>query len=76
MRSTVNAIVDYLFGCNHTFGFPMTRRSTHFTYQTCTKCGTQFVYDWASMSRRQRIGSTIQPNTNLVPSPSVKMRTA
>ncbi len=76
MRNTVDAILDCLFGCNHTFGFPMTRRSTHFTYQTCTKCGAQFEYDWASMSRKQRVGATIQPNKFLVPNPAAKVRAA
>ncbi len=55
-------VIDYLFGCVHTFGFPMTRRSTQLTYQTCTKCGAQFQYDWASMTRKQRVISASQPN--------------
>ncbi len=56
------AVIDYLFGCVHTFGFPITRRSTQFTYQTCTKCGAQFEYDWALMARKQRVISASEPN--------------
>ncbi len=76
MRTTVDAIVDFLFGCSHTFGFPMTRRSTHFTYQTCTKCGAEFEYDWASMVRKQRVGSILESNAGLVPNPTAKMKAA
>ncbi len=51
MRVAMIRLFDVVFGCNHRLTFPMTRRGTHFTYQTCVRCGAEFEYDWNTMSR-------------------------
>jgi hypothetical protein len=58
MRVYFSSLYDVLFGCNHRFGFPITRRGTHYTYQTCLRCGAEFEYDWKTMSRGQSIRDT------------------
>ncbi len=51
MRAVIRRLFEVVFGCRHRLTFPMTRRGTHFTYQTCVRCGAEFDYDWKTMSR-------------------------
>jgi hypothetical protein len=59
MRVDFSSLFDVLFGCDHRFGFPITRPGTHYTYQTCLRCGAEFEYDWKTMSRGQSITPTV-----------------
>ncbi len=60
MSGTAARILDVLFGCSHKFGFPLTRRRGRVTYQVCVRCGAEFEYDWATMSRKGRLGQDSQ----------------
>lgn len=53
----VRGALDLLFGCNHEFGFPMTRKGGGLTYQVCVQCGAEFEYDWKTMRRVRQITS-------------------
>lgn len=54
MSGIAGRIVDLLFGCSHEFGFPLTKRGSRVTYRVCIRCGAEFEYDWATMSRKGR----------------------
>ena len=49
MGVVISRLFDVVFGCKHQLTFPMTRRGTQFTYQTCVRCGAEFEYDWNAM---------------------------
>jgi PilZ domain len=44
--------------CKHEFTWP-NRRSEGGYYQVCARCGEQYVYDWATMCRRERILTSV-----------------
>jgi hypothetical protein len=60
----MDALLNYLLGCNHKkTTFPRTRaanfrnptRGNRSTYIACLKCGAEFAYDW----ERMRVGVSL-----------------
>lgn len=54
--------------CSHQFSWPQ-RRSEGGHYQVCIRCGDQYVYDWETMARAEKIRASVQSRT-LAPQPS------
>lgn len=52
MATRLFSAVFPLFGCAHEFSWPR-RWSDGEYYQVCLRCGAEYQYDWATMSRRE-----------------------
>ncbi len=57
--------------CSHQFLWPQ-RRSEGGHYQICIRCGDQYVYDWETMARAERITASV-PSRTLAPQPSARV---
>jgi hypothetical protein len=57
--------------CSHQFSWPQ-RRSEGGHYQVCLRCGDQYVYDWETMARAEKITASVQSRT-LAPQPSARV---
>ncbi len=57
--------------CSHQFSWPE-RRSDGGHYQVCTRCGDQYVYDWETLARAEKITTSGQSRT-LAPQPSARV---
>jgi hypothetical protein len=57
--------------CSHQFSWPE-RRSEGGHYQVCTRCGDQYVYDWETLARAEKITTSGQSRT-LAPRPSAQV---
>jgi len=60
--------------CSHQFSWPE-RRSEGGHYQVCICCGDQYVFDWETMARAEKITASGQSRT-LAPQPSAWVRRA
>src|SRR5437899_10904958 len=58
--------------CSHQFSWPQ-RRSEGGHYQICIRCGDQYVYDWETMARAERITASV-PSRTLAPQPSARVQ--
>ena len=58
--------------CSHQFSWPQ-RRSEGGHYQICIRCGDQYVYDWETMARAERITASMLSRT-LAPQPSARVQ--
>ncbi len=58
--------------CSHQFSWPQ-RRSEGGHYQICIRCGDQYVYDWETMARAERITASVLSRT-LAPQPSARVQ--
>src|SRR6266699_2798840 len=58
--------------CSHQFSWPQ-RRSEGGHFQICIRCGDQYVYDWETMARAERITASVLSRT-LVPQPSARVQ--
>jgi hypothetical protein len=54
--------------CSHQFSWPQ-RRLEGGHYQICVRCGDQYVYDWETMTRAERI-TAFAPSRTLAPQPA------
>src|SRR5436190_19841524 len=57
--------------CSHQFLWPQ-RRSEGGHYQICIRSGDQYVYDWETMARAERITASV-PSRTLAPQPSERV---
>src|SRR2546430_17453013 len=57
--------------CSLQFLWPQ-RRSEGGHYQICIRCGDQYVYDWETMARVERITASV-PSRTLAPQPSARV---
>src|SRR5437879_12554029 len=58
--------------CSHQFLWPQ-RRSEGGHYQICIRCGDQYVYDWETMARAERITASV-PSRTLARQPSARVQ--
>jgi hypothetical protein len=58
--------------CPHEFSWPNQRLEGGY-YQVCARCGEQYVYDWATLARGEKITASVpqQPQTG-APEPSMR----
>jgi hypothetical protein len=57
--------------CSHQFSWPE-RRSEGGHYQVCICCGDQYVFDWGTLARAEKITASGQSRT-LAPQPSARI---
>jgi hypothetical protein len=57
--------------CSHQFSWPE-RRSEGGHYQVCIHCGDQYVFDWETMARAEKITASV-PSRKLAPQPSARV---
>ena len=57
--------------CSHQFSWPQPH-SEGGHYQVCIRCGDQYVYDWETMARAEKITASVQSRT-LAPQTSARV---
>src|SRR5437667_10811454 len=70
MLSLLSSVFNH--HCSHQFSWPQ-RRSEGGHYQICIRCGDQYVYDWETMARAERITASV-PSRTLAPQPSARVQ--
>jgi hypothetical protein len=69
MPSLISSVFDQT--CSHQFSWPQPR-SAGSHYQVCIRCGDQYVYDWETMARAEKIIASAQSRT-LAPQTSARV---